>query len=896
MNPLSLLLVAAVSALAISAAAQANLIPNGDMELLRADTGAPQVWESAGDPGSVTQKLSADMGRVGGHSLRLDCTAFRQVNAASHAMVCQMGQVAVQRGKWYKVTLWARQQGLDETPVSMSLVDTRRWDSVGFRAGFQPGPDWAREEFLFEATDDCHETTRLQIWFLGTGTLWLDDVSMEETAVHTGPTLVWAAAGHKNLIPNADFAAGRDGWGSIGDFPSRGWPLPLNALFGEVVSRGENGRSRCLWMEITPQNLPVDYFDYYGMTRSSARSILTGNVGWMETKPGASYCFSAWLCASRDDVPVQMQVQPFGAATVSHQITVGTTWQRYHMTVQPVTAWCWVAVGLVLPKDAALPLTVWLDGLQFEAGDHPTEFQPRDPVEAGLSTSREGNVFYAGDPVRLDLAARNDTDAPAALELAVTDFSDQTVARRSFQVPPHTSLWQQAVDPDLGRKGFFRARLSINGQEKPRGLRFAVIERYAHKDSIFGVNHAYPWPHLLRECVAAGILWVRDWSVKWQDVQPTAGAAFDFGETDRQIDRPLSFGQQVLALLPFPSANWSSSAPAEVTVGAGYPQVRQRQAFAPRDDAEFARWVAATVTHYRGRVTWYQVFNEPIYTDYSLPQSRGYNGKDYGRLVKVFAKAAREADPRCCILAGISAWPDGAETMFRDMFSVGALEAIDAVDVHTYPGLTPPEAVEKGLPLLRRLMQEHGQVKPIWLTEHGYYSDDEFEQMPVRDAGFNAPLPNERVQAEYSMRFNVILLANGVDHIFYHAGTCPGLNEDNTEGVFFKYGGAPRKIYAAVAAFADLFPPGVQPRGEWDWGRRAKAYLFQRGEDLLLAAWARAAGGRATVDWTDGRIQARDLMGNDLPARTVQLSTAPVFLVARDMTPEALRAALHYTP
>ena len=887
-----LLLLTALSLLPSLALAQENLVANGDMERLGAGKDVPDVWQSAGDPKFVTQTLSADAGREGGHSLKLACTAFQGGNPACHVMACQMGQVGVQRGKWYKVTLWAKQEGLDDNPISISLTDTKVWTPLGLYEAFQAEPDWSKHEFVFQATGDCHETTRFQIWFTSTGTLWLDDVSFVETTMQTAPTLIWPAAGHKNLLPNGGFEVGSAGWGSIGDFPSRGWPLPLNNLVGEVVTQGAHDGSRCLEIALTPQTLPVDYFDYYGMTRSPAKAILAGNMGWMEVKPGAQYCLSAWIRASREDTPVRLQVQPFAGGPTSQEVRVGTSWQRYQMVFKPWANWYWVAAGPVLTKPDALPVTVWLDCVQFEAGAQPTDYEARDTVEAGISTRHDGNVFAGGTPVRVDMNAQNATEKVASIELAVSDVNDQIVARKICFVPPMTASWQQTVDLGLAKKGFYRVHLLINGQEKPRGLRLAVIPRYTGKDSIFGMNHAYPWPHLLRECVDAGLLWVRDWSIKWQHVQPTADAPFDFTETDYQINRPLAAGQEVLALLPFPSADWSSSAPPEVKVGTNYPAIRERQAYAPRDDKEFARYVAASVAHYRGRVNWYQVFNEPVFTDYSLPQGKGYTGKDYGRLVKVFAQAARQADPNCHILAGISAWPDSVEQMFRDMFAEGALDAIDAVDLHTYPGLTPPEAIEKGLPLLRDMMRQYGKVKPIWLTEHGYYADDEFEQTPERNGGFNVPLASERVQAEFSMRFNVILLAHGVDHIFYHAGTCPGLNEDNTEGVFFKYGGQPRKIYPAVAAFADLFRPGVHPLGELDWGKGTKAYLFREGDRLILAAWTRSTKMPVTVNCADTRIVPRDMMGNDLPTRSVKLGTAPVFFVAKGMTAEAMKAGI----
>jgi len=148
------------------------------------------------------------------------------------------------------------------------------------------------------------------------------------------------------------------------------------------------------------------------------------------------------------------------------------------------------------------------------------------------------------------------------------------------------------------------------------------------------------------------------------------------------------------------------------------------------------------------------------------------------------------------------------------------------------------------------------------------------------------------VQAAYSMRFNVIGLANGMEKIFYHAGTCCGLNSDNTEGVFYEYNGDPRKIYAALVAFTDLFRPGCEPLGEMDWGEKVKAYLFREKDMVILAAWTRPGPEKTRVSWSDNRIVARDIMGNEMAGATVELGGTPVFLVAKGLTVEAFKAAV----
>ena len=48
----------------------------------------------------------------------------------------------------------------------------------------------------------------------------------------------------------------------------------------------------------------------------------------------------------------------------------------------------------------------------------------------------------------------------------------------------------------------------------------------------------------------AGVVWWRDWSAKWQTIEPTKGQ-FDWTVADGQIGRVLALNSEVEVLLPF---------------------------------------------------------------------------------------------------------------------------------------------------------------------------------------------------------------------------------------------------------------------------------------------------------------------------------------------------------
>src|SRR5690606_23151564 len=113
--------------------------------------------------------------------------------------------------------------------------------------------------------------------------------------------------------------------------------------------------------------------------------------------------------------------------------------------------------------------------------------------------------------------ARLTAGDPASTARETSDVSFQ------LAMPPSPASWK--LTPRLGE----------------RTMRMAAIPIHRGDDSRLGVNHAYPWPHLLDLCRQAGLVWMRDWSLKWQDVEPEKGR-FTFTEPDYQIDRPRKHG------------------------------------------------------------------------------------------------------------------------------------------------------------------------------------------------------------------------------------------------------------------------------------------------------------------------------------------------------------------
>ena len=880
--------IAFVLACATVASAATNLARNPSFELDADGDGTPDAWAAAGDSGTVAQRLSLDAGRQGGHSARLACTRFRKENPASHAMICQLG-VPVTRGRAYHVGLWARGESIAGDVVSIALSDTATWSNCGLSAALAPSTEWRRYDFLFRATRDCGEKSRFQIWFASTGTLWLDDVVFEEAGSdYPRPGRVVAPAGRRNLVPNASFECGGAGWGSAEAQSYLHWATRLNRRFGSLDAAQAKHGACSFRIRLSPETVPVAFFDYFDLVREPIWAPLLASLGYIEVVPGKRCTLSAWMKAARAGTPARLMVREFERGQFDQAVTLSERWERHTLTFTPSRRWCYVLAGPDLRPSDATPkpprqATVWVDAVQLEQAPEPSAFVPRELVELGVATDRPGNVFGWDEAVALRITAAAQAGTRAEAELWLTDFSDREVWREKFalEIPAKGRVGREVkLAPSGERRGFLRlhARLA-NGPEQT--LRLAVIPVYKADDSRFGVNHAYPWPHLLDLCRKAGLVWVRDWSLKWKDIEPVKGR-FTFTEADHQIDRPLRHGLRVLAMPPFPSAPWSSTASPELKAKTDYMNRRLVVALAPRDQGEFGNYIARTVAHYRDRVEWFQVFNEPIFTTYSLPRKHGYTGADYAKWTRAFVRAARRAAPDCKILAGIGYLREGQIMEdFEQFFAGGTLGQIDGVDIHHYPRIRPPEFAEPLLEGLNAMMDRHGGRKPIWITEYGYYADDEPWAVPMPNSGFNQPLADERRQAAYAVRWAAILLANGVDKIFYHAGTAAGVNRDSLQGVFYEYAGEPHKIYPAQAVLAHLLSPATKFVRKLKLPDGPRGYAFSGAERAVAVVWAPSGATARPLRVAGDGAEVWDLMGRRQKARQFTPAGVPVYIVGR---------------
>lgn len=280
-------------------------------------------------------------------------------------------------------------------------------------------------------------------------------------------------------------------------------------------------------------------------------------------------------------------------------------------------------------------------------------------------------------------------------------------------------------------------------------------------------------PHkrrLAMEMVAnAGFHWIRQ-EFPWEDIEIHGPGDFmdrrhnpprsSWEKYDQIVDLAETYDIEIIARLSNPPA-WSRAAG------------DQAGPFAPPDDlGTYGDFVETVVRRYKGRIHYYQIWNEPnIYPEWG---EQPVDAAEYVELLKVGYTRAKNADPDVVIIAGALAatieldrYPHGlTDALFlQQMYDAGAAPYFDVLAMQGY-GLwsgpydrrMQPRVINFSRPLyIRDVMVRNGDAhKPIWLSELAWNalppdwpSDAPYGRVTEVQQARYAVLAYHRLQAEW---------------------------------------------------------------------------------------------------------------------------------------------------
>jgi len=232
----------------------------------------------------------------------------------------------------------------------------------------------------------------------------------------------------------------------------------------------------------------------------------------------------------------------------------------------------------------------------------------------------------------------------------------------------------------------------------------------------------------VRMAAEAGFHWLRQ-EFPWEDIEIHGKGDFidrrhkpyrsAWEKYDHIVDLAEKYNMELIVRLSNPPA-WSRA------------QGDAIGPFAPPDNfQDFADFVYAVVSRYKGRIRYYQIWNEPnIYPEWG---EQPVNPEAYTELLKLAATAARQADPNVVIISGaLAANVEYGPRNMNDflflerMYRAGAAPYFDILAMQGYGlwsgptdhRLTPRVTNFSRPMLIRDIMVRHGDAdKPIWISE-----------------------------------------------------------------------------------------------------------------------------------------------------------------------------------
>ncbi|MHB9037680.1 MAG: glycosyl hydrolase [Armatimonadota bacterium] len=697
-----------------------------------------------------------------------------------------------------------------------------------------------------------------------------------------------------NIVYNSSFEGGSDSWTSLGQ--QLGWGN-MSGLYGTIETTGAWHGSRCLKIDLGPGLTSTNYFDCYWGGEAYQKSPKAVSRGWMDVTPGATYTVSAYLKVAQAGPGVAVGCYSRAGTQYGTFVYPTTTWQRYShtFTVPAGTSQLFVGIGPWF-SDPDPTATVWIDAVQLEQASAPTTYASTRNVEIGLSTGKYGNVFSVGESPDLNVCGYNSTQYTVNTTLygTLTDFFGTVVAtpQLNVNIPAYGSVSTTWTLP-LPGKGYYKFQASYNAfgtNYSVNIMRLALIQPYTANESPFGMNHIPETDNVKDNHHKIGMTWYRSWAFLWDAIEHTQGT-LDWTVLDDEISWVRTGGNNVLAEFHQPSTLWNSSDPYYAT-----DDDVMRRAYPPTNLQLMYNFLGTEVARYTNSVTYWEFLNEPTSTDWALPRTRGFTPVNYVSELQGAYSAIKAANGSAIVVGGPQDNGSAADDITRQFIDANGLAYLDILSLHCYPKQEAPETyIPRTVGNAVAHMNAHGQNRPIWVTEFACWGvDDRGEDIYTWDYSWDTA--SELIAAKYNARASVMMLANGVQKIFFQSTGEGSANFEWPENPLVNMQGEPRKSYAVMAALANVL--GENPTYA---GSAIQSNIYQYafnssdGRGVLVAWYAVDNGWGPRLAMPAG-CNAYNFEGNTLSPDWLYLRDVPLYIESTTLTGAQLLSQCHFVP
>lgn len=673
------------------------------------------------------------------------------------------------------------------------------------------------------------------------------------------PTATVASTTSGNLIDNSSFEVGLNhGWAFMSDIQERDNTLSSFLDTNEVL----HGRTSFLFY---------------------VKGTLTSHL--YKVRPNRVHTVSVW---ARSAAPSGFRLEIRNTATAPPDLPM--TLDKYE-GFETTTDWKRYSFSCVLPdypnSDYQVQIVGWpglsVDAVQLEEGSL-TDYKPCSSIEIGFTSEKPGRILFEDESPALSLIACNSSGLSFSGTLAyeIYDIYNRKIGggNRPLSVPPTTRLEDSLPLPV--KRGIFRVVAWVKGRQRTQEeATYAVVPRPrvtgVDETSIIGTHPNFV-PFELAIHNRLGVKWGRALSpsaiFRWSYVEPVEGEITWY---DDKVDRVAPSGMSIMGTI------CSDGLGPPWALTNGLPDLDKWESFVDR-----------LVTHYKDRVKYWEIWNEPIYS---------FTPEFYGELLKRAAVAIRRADPSAKIVGMGGVYSKDWILQVMGYLGSNWSQSLDMISTHLYPAGTDPsggEAEDRAISFKNEVIDRYGVE--VWNTEtgvwdQGFYKGANSNFSPVGEAAWPHTDSERYVhgcyyEAERLMSNFIHCVGNGLTKYFYYDSRIyASPTYLRTHPTMLEYDDSIRSkgiTYSIAAWFLD----GSRGLGGLVSNDTTYAYLFDRSGKATVVLWSKDKLNHSIQlppsDW-----RAFDMMGNQfaLTESTIPFGRTPVYLQSTLLSPTAVRSA-----
>ena len=724
--------------------------------------------------------------------------------------------VSLRSGDVYKVSFWAK--GDISVPLEVLFRKHGKPYTAYHSKAFKITDKWQQYSYVAPIHND-DDSAYFMFKYTSGGRIFLDDVSV----LHTNFSNTAEALREDNIISNGNFEVGIDKWGLQIRGAEAEYDMPVRAM--ELSAEVDASR--------------VKYGNYSLKIPSVKNSRFTLNSENVILTPGVKHSLSFWLYSEKKRKIQAGLVSGYLGSDRSHlkMINVGPYWKRYQISsiVKPSEKNAYFVVIKGYGSDA-----IWVDGVQLEEGG-VTSFSNKAPFEIGFSKSLSHPVFKRGEDIKLPIFVAAHSQARNC-KIKVDSVNYYGEKKNIFQKECNLEQLSKTtlnISHPSDKTGYFRllAEVIVNGSaidssEYAIGVvpELPVTTMLQNIASPFG-GHGRFTPGDLNALSKLGVKWLRmhpPLGTKWSVIEKNKGG---FKYLDKEILLAKNAGFQILGSLD-KTPRWASTAPENERRFWSYP---------PKNFDDWDRYVYNVVSHYKGVIDYWEVWNEPDSGGFlNVPDVLGIERKPdvYVELLKRAYVAAKKANPNAVIVGGVATGQPPSRWL-KKIFDKGALDYMDIASFHYYTDGRPGDVLDAPIAgevskIASLIRQKTDRKVAIWETESGVMFP-ETSYVDLLEVSPSYPIPADEAVA-YMIRNYVHLLSSGVEKWFYYSMTTSHRIDRREATGFFEWDGAPRPLAVAYAVLSNNLSDLVYS-SSYDVNKSVVAKKFSgKNRDLLVVS------------------------------------------------------------